>query len=272
MVTRRPTSEEEDKPGVAVDVRGVPAKDPSENVRDMMEKGDERLDAITALNWSWSDKLDMAMEKLWNEKVHGRDGLCRSDNDRISELRLADKELHATRSYYQDKLSVTESKRIDAILANSAQASATALERQAQSATALAAQVIQTADTLRNLVSSTAQAQALLAEQFRASVDKRLTDVERLQNLNTGRQGVSEPLLIELIAEVKKQGERTNTGSGNKEGVDATWVKVIAVGGLALAGLAFWDKQQPSPPPQTPIVVLQPNSSGTAPIVVQPQK
>src|ERR1035437_5398164 len=86
------------------------------------------------------------------------------DNKRIDDLRIAEArrldEQAALRELYHDKLSLAESKRIDAIRAVDVNNVSVASERAAAQATVLANQVTISADALRALVASTATTMA----------------------------------------------------------------------------------------------------------------
>jgi hypothetical protein len=242
--------------------------DPTDNVRLFLDNAVDRIDDLRNLG-------NERIEELMAASKDKRDVVFEINNKRLSDLRIADNNFSKMESFYLRELALSESKRIDAVIAVGVTAAAVTSERQSEAATTLALQVAQSADTLRNLVAQTASSQALLLSQFQGSVDKRLVDLERAQNVSTGRQGVSDPMMSELITEVKRQGEKSATTGGSKEGSDATTSKIIAAVAVGIAVMTFWNSNQnkkevvyvntpqaaASPPESTTIVI--PSAKGT---------
>jgi uncharacterized phage infection (PIP) family protein YhgE len=104
---------------------------------------------------------------------------------RLDDLRAADahrlEELMTLRAMFEEKLSLKESQRIDAIRAVDVAAVAVASERADQKASVLASQVAQTAETLRSLVAETTQAQVKALEQVSSQLGDRIGLLEKSQ-------------------------------------------------------------------------------------------
>ncbi len=111
--------------------------------------------------------------------------------ENIKEIVALNKQIMDLHVAYEEKLSVAESKRIDAIRAVDVQAVALANERAVGQASILANQVTQSADNLRNLVTSTAD------------------------NLRTQ---VISPLIDRIALLEKAQYENKGTGQGKEQG------------------------------------------------------
>lgn len=208
MATKRQTQ----KTGQPVDASGGPTIDPTENVKALSEASNIRQDDL------------------------------REASDKYNAIAIQHtKEIAALHAGYAEKLSVAESKRIDAIRAVDVNAVAIASERQSAQAGVLATQVIQSADALRALVSSTAQTIAEQNRQQFSQMNDRITAVERTQYEGRGKGLVSDPMLAEMAADMKRLTALMATGSGKSEAVkDYTGYIFLVIGALiGLAGLAF---------------------------------
>jgi len=200
------------KPDISpTDSEGNPIIDPTANVLQLVEAANIRQDDLRA-----------------------------ADSRRLEELRVADTrrldEIAELRATHIKELNAAEAKRIDAIRAVDVAAVATASERAAQQASVLANQVSTSAETLRTLVASTAAAQAQSQMQFSAQITERLALLEKSQYKGEGRSGISDPVMAELITEVKNLrsvGERT---VGKTAGIGWVGAVVVAAVGL-LVGL-----------------------------------
>lgn len=145
-----------------------------------------------------------------------QDDLRAAESRRLEDLRVAENkrldELAELRAIHIKELNAAEAKRIDAIRAVDVAAVLTASERAGQQASVLASQVSTSAETLRTLVASTAAAQAQSQAQFSSQINERLALLEKSQYKGEGRSGISDPVMAELITEVKNLrsiGERT---------------------------------------------------------------
>jgi murein DD-endopeptidase MepM/ murein hydrolase activator NlpD len=174
-----------------------------------------------------------------------QDDLRKADSRRLEDLRIAETkrldEVSELRATHIKELNAAEAKRIDAIRAVDVAAVATASERASQQASVLANQVSISAETLRTLVASTATAQAQSQAQFSSQINERLALLEKSQYKGEGRSGLSEPVMAELITEVKSLravGERTVGKSAgiNWVGTVTGGIVTMLVGLLALGG------------------------------------
>ena len=178
--------------------------------------------------------------KLVEVSIQRLDDLRNSENRRIGELQAAElrriDEIAELRARHAESLTVAESKRIDAIRAVDVAAVATASERASQQASVLANQVSASAETLRTLVSSTASAQAQQQAVFSSQINERLALLERAQYKGEGRSVVTDPVISDLVNEVRKLSASGSVNVGKSAGI--TWLGALAVGGVSLlAGL-----------------------------------
>lgn len=141
------------------------------------------------------------------------------------------------RAEYQDKLSVAEAKRIDAIRAVDVNAVAVASQRAADQAQVLANQVVQSAEALRTLVASTAATVATSLQQFQSSLSTRITTLEQGSYQAQGKQSFSDPAFIDLLNEVKSLRQSSSQGEGRSKGLSDVYGWIIAFLGIGGGGL-----------------------------------
>lgn len=180
-----------------VDSSGGPTVDPTRNVLDLVRAAVTRLDDLRELE---SRRLE---EKLEGEKVHIR-------------------EILKLTSDYEDKLAVAEASRINAIRAVDINAVAVASERATQQASVLATQVTASAETLRTLVATSAGALAEQLTQIIKPINDRIASLERTQYEGVGKAGVTDPQLIQLVAEMRATRDALSVGAGAKQGAVET--------------------------------------------------
>lgn len=218
--------------GPATDRSNNPVVDPTENVKALSEAANKR-----------QDDLRTASDVLNAEKIaHIKD---------VSELRASgQKQLSDEREAHQKELSKAESDRINAIRAVDVAAAASANTQNTTTAAVLASQVtasadalrnqqVAAADALRNLVTTTATAQAEQSRQQTQAITDRLTALEKTQNENKGRSGLSDPMMTELMASIKTLRESNDTNTGKNAGVNAILYLLIAFATLVLLALGF---------------------------------
>lgn len=179
--------------------------------------------------------------KLVEAAVQRLDDLRNVEMRRLEDLRTAENrridEIAELRANHAKELTVAESKRIDAIRAVDVAAVATASERASQQASVLANQVSASAETLRTLVASTATSATQQQATFSTQINERLALLERAQYKGEGRSVVTDPVMSDLINEVRNLKLSHERGAGKTAGV--SWVGALIVGGVSLlAGLA----------------------------------
>lgn len=156
----------------------------------------------------------------------------RIEFERIVQLQAAESrridEVMKLRSEFNDKLSIAESKRIDAIRAVDVGAVAVASERATQQATVLANQVTTSADALRTLVATTATAMATQNQNSTTQFTDRLASLEKAQYENKGKSGLADPMLIELVSEMKHMREEQAQGLGKSKFVDPILTELVS--------------------------------------------
>jgi hypothetical protein len=136
----------------------------------------------------------------------------------------------------------------------------------------LAAQVAASADALRTLVATTASTMATQTQNLSNQFTDRLALLERAQYENKGRQGVADPVMADLVLEVKKLSESRSVQAGTHEGNTTSWTLVMGIATVislivaAIAGVALLRNGSASAassqPPQ--IIYVQPDKSPPA--------
>lgn len=176
--------EQEEKSGNTISqTGGSPFSDPSYNVIQLVNSEIKHLHEVIALN-----------KEITNLHVTYGD-----------KLRLSD-----------EKLSLAESKRIDAIRSVDIGNVAIASEKTAQQAVVLADQLTKNAEQLRNLVLTTAAQQQ---EQVIAPLMERVRGLENAQYEGIGKGRVADPIMSELLTEVKSLRETRSVNTGKSLGI-----------------------------------------------------
>jgi len=185
--------------GKGVDQSGNPVVDPTENVISLVEAANLR-----------QDDLRRASEEL--------------NAERFEHL----KEMMRLHSRYESKLSIAESKRIDAIRTVDVQASAVQSERAAQSA-----------DALRTLVTTTASTLAEQQRQQSEEINKRLAAIEKLQYEGQGKSSLTDPLIANLVNEIKLLRSESNTNVGRGTGIKDLTGWIVGGVGITISVVVF---------------------------------
>ena len=188
--------------GLGVDAHGGPVIDPTTNVIALTDAANLRQDDL--------------------RKAEAR----RVDELRTAESRRVDEQA-ALRARYEEKLSVAEAKRIDAIRAVDVNAVAVASQRQADQATVLANQVVQSAEALRALVATTAAAQQQASQQITGALSDRITQLEKSSYEGAGKQAVADPAMTQLVNEVKALRGTSAQGSKNLVGYISIGLSIL---------------------------------------------
>lgn len=125
-------------------------------------------------------------------------------------------EQHRTHAMYEDKLADAEQKRLDAIRSVDTTAVSTAADRAAVQAQVLAKNVTESAETLRQLVASTAASVASNLANVSTQLTDRLALLEKKQYEYQGKTAVTDPQMGELLKkmDVVIEGRAGDKGTG----------------------------------------------------------
>lgn len=195
------------RPGIGVDAGGGAVVDPTENVKALALASADRQDDLRDLNDRRIDaeirvlavKVE-CMEEMANLRADFAEKLSRAESGRLDSIRQVDREE----------------------VAKTAMQANTAIDRLATAATT-------TAETLRNQVATTAQAQADSFSNSMGEVNKRLSQLELTSSEGKGKQTATDPVMVELVAEVKALRTSGANKTGESAGAKSLWT-YIAVG------------------------------------------
>jgi len=193
---------------------GVPQKDPTINVQNLLRAAIIRVDDLRDAETRRVNQLIEAEQRRVDEK-----------------LALIEK--------YERLLQQAEAKRIDAIRVVDVNAVSVANDRAAAQAQVLANQVSASADTLRTLVATTASTVAQQLAQVTGQLSDRLAVLEKSSYEGKGRESYSDPMLAQLISEVKGLREAQSGSAGRSGGVDRTVQYVVTGIGVLLTLLTI---------------------------------
>jgi hypothetical protein len=227
--------------GIGIDADGYPVIDPTENVRELFEAGATR-----------QDDLRLAERRLQEEKIARVEG----------DMRALQREV-ALRAEHQKDLDTLEAKRLDAVRSVDQLAVKTEADRSAAAITALANAAATTAETLRSAVNTSATNLATQLDRTVTAITERIAALEKSSYTGAGKQAVADPMmeqligemrnltaqraadlgkaavvdprLAELMADVRSNTARLQAGAGKSEGMSDLWKLIIAAVGLLVA-------------------------------------
>lgn len=130
-----------------------------------------------------------------------KEAVARMDDLRNAETRRVNEQMQL-RAEYNKQLGEAESKRIDAIRSVDVAAVAVASERATQQASVLASQVVASAETLRNLVSSTAATVAQQLAGISSQLSDRISSLEKSQYQDSGNKGGKKDIMGWIVGGV----------------------------------------------------------------------
>lgn len=182
----------------------------------------------------WTDPSHNVLQ-LVNAAVKRLDDIAKLTYDCIKEEMKLNKEIMDLHVSYGDKLARMEEKRLDSIRNVDVSAVAREASRADQQAAVLASQVAGSADTLRNLVASTAKAVNDQFQQVTSQLIEKISSLEKAQYEGIGKGRVSDPIMTDLLSEVKSLRESRSGGKGAGDLVSKIIPWVIAVAGLIYA-------------------------------------
>lgn len=190
------------RPGIGVDAKGNAVVDPTANVIALNEASDRRQDDLRV---STEKTIEIQFQHV----------------EEMAQLRDA----HAK------EIRELESRRLDAIRQVDVTATATAADRAASAIETLAKQTTADRETLRTAVDSSARALASQNSETVAQLVGRITALELAISRTTGKEAVSDPMLSQMVTELKALRTEMSTSTGKTEGVDKTWAMILALAG-----------------------------------------
>ncbi len=197
--------------GPAVDAQGVPAIDPTENVKALTEAANLRQDDLRDLN---NRRIDAELAHLHF----------------VSDLRAT----------HMKEIRELESRRLDAIRQVDVTAVKTEADRALAAIQALAATTATNAENLRTALQNTAQTIAKQTSDTVQQITERIAALEKSSYEGAGKQAVADPMMAELVTTMKSLREGRATDAGKSEGygnVKTAVLFVIAIVGFVLGAL-----------------------------------
>ncbi len=190
--------------GLGVDFQGGPVIDPTANVMSLVEASNRRQDDLREAN----SKHTEAIASLRAE--HSKD-IASLESARLDSIRRV------------DQLAVT-----------------TAADRALAAIQTLAATTNTNAENLRNALNTTATTIATQTANTVNSITERISMLEKSSYEGKGKQAVSDPMMIDLMAKMNSLIQAQATGTGKSAGSAAMWGYVAAGFGffLTLLGIA----------------------------------
>ena len=199
-----------------------------------------------------SNEIDptLNVKEMMNLAVGRLDDLRMADNRRIDDLAIQEnghiKEilglraefsnaLTALSAKYSDIIRIQEQERINAIRAVDVAAVSVASEKANQQAIVLANQVSASADTLRQLVATTAAATSQTIQTAMNQMGERLSALEKANYERQGKSTRDDPAMATLLSEVKALAAAKDTTAG-RSGLSREMLMAIGVfiGGLVI--------------------------------------
>lgn len=180
--------------GVGVDVYGNPSVDPSENVKALSEAANARQDDLRNSN---NLLLDAKIEHL----------------EKMAQLRAE----------HSKEINALESNRLNAIRQVDVLAVNTAADRAQAAIQALAVTTTSNAENLRNALNSTASTIATQTANTVSQITERLAALEKSSYEGIGKGRVADPMLAEMVEELKGLRESRAGISGKSQGISASW-------------------------------------------------
>jgi hypothetical protein len=199
--------------------------DPTKNVLDTLSAAVRRLDDLDQAEKVRNQDLHLAESRRVDEQIAANERWTQSE---ITHL----KETAALRSFYEERLTIAEAKRIDANRAGDAAAVAVASERATAQAAVLANQLVATSETSRVAVSQTAATMAAAVEKFSAQIMDRVTLLERQSARGEGKASYTDPAIAELAEEMRALRMSGAIGTGKGQGMNALWGYIVGGFGL----------------------------------------
>jgi len=264
--------------GIGIDALGGPVIDPTENVRELFEAGSTR-----------QDDLRLSERRLQEEKI------LRIETG----MRWLQHEVKI-RADHQRDLDTLEAKRLDAVRSVDQLAVKTEADRSAAAITALANAAATTAETLRSAVNTSATNLATQLDRTVTAITERIAALEKSSYTGAGKQAVADPMMEQLIQEmrsltaqraadmgkaavvdprmselmttVRENTARLQSGTGKSEGMDSMWKLLVAGVGLlvALNALGVFNRTATAPTP-APQVIYVPAPAGALLPTTPPQ-
>jgi hypothetical protein len=212
--------------GFGVDVFGGRAIDPTENVIALVQALEKMVSALREADIKFNDSQHAHLKEISGLRAVNAETLRISDLDRLGKTREVD------------------------VLAGAASAAALATAVQT-----LATTSDRNAETLRSLVTATAQTMAkqtadqaaVLSAQTDSlvkDINARIAELQKSSYQGVGKSSVADPMMADFITEMRMLVTRQAHSGGKSEGISASWVILLGAvslfsGLLGIAGVLY---------------------------------
>lgn len=256
--------------GLAVDAHGGAVIDPTENVIALSEGQNKRQDDLRALERELFDRDIAHVKELASVRALHQQQLDQKESGRLDSIRQVDRE-EVTKAALSAQQAI-------ATLAISTSTVAETLRAQ-QEAKGLAAEARQAAFagevgkrlSAVELALSEGKGKQAVADPMMAELVSEMRILTAQRAAESGKQAVTDPLLGQLAADVRALVAAQATTSGKTSGIALSWG--VLLGAVALAGaLGFFTNFRPAPAPTAaPQVIYVPSPPGTMLPTTPPQ-
>jgi hypothetical protein len=227
--------------GLGVDRQGGPVIDPTENVRELFDAGATR-----------QDDLRLGERRLQEEKIL-----------RVEREMLALQREVSIRADHQKDLDTLEAKRLDAVRSVDQLAVKTEADRSAAAITALANAAATTAETLRSAVNTSATNLATQLTNTVNAITERIAALEKSSYTGAGKQAVADPMMEQMLAEMRHLGAQRAGDVGKSEGIGASWGVLLGAVALVATLLTIYGGRTSAPIVPPPQVIYVPAPAGS---------
>jgi len=200
--------------GLGVDRAGGPVIDPTANVIALTEAANKRQDDLRAAADTLAQERHRALNEVLKLQAH--------HSRELAEVRVA----HAR------ELNALESNRLNAIRQVDVTAVQTEAQRALNSIQTLAVQTATNAETLRTALVNTAQTIAASTASTVAGLSDRIAALERSTYEGLGKQRMADPLLSEMMAELKGLRDSRAGSSGKTQAFNDSWLYLLGAASL----------------------------------------
>jgi hypothetical protein len=143
------------------------------------------------------------------------------------------------RAEHAKEIRLLESDRLEKIRQVDVLAGNTAADRALVAIQTLATTQAAAAETLRSMVTTTATTIAAQNAETVSQMTQRIAQLEKSSYEGAGKQAVADPMMAELVAEMKAMRTTVTSDAGQTEGANNLW-KLIAGGILLLLAVLGW--------------------------------
>jgi hypothetical protein len=242
-------------PGIGVDAFGGRTVDPTRNVIALVKAESAAAKALRKADIKYNDSQHAHLREIGKLRSAYAETMRVSDLDRWDKTRKVDVEAGTA----------------------SAAALATAVQTLANTSD-------RNAETLRNLVTATAQTmakqtadQALVlsaqTDSLVKDINMRIAELQKASYQGVGKSSVADPMMAEWMTEMRGIVKNQATTGGQRQGVNAMWLIIVGAVGLvgtltmmAVAGVTlvvFLASRAGTTPPTAPQVIYTPAPPGT---------